>query len=109
MLPFGGQGSNAAMEDAGALGYLLKSVATGEDLSKILTAFDKVRRKRVSRVQVMSKVRAGKEQKVQEELSQYADPPGSGKIFLIEYMDLDAETSIAVPGSFAERTAHDYG
>ena len=78
MLPFGGQGSNQALEDAGALGYLLSNVEKGDSLAKRLDLFDTVRRKRVSRVQILSKVRVGKEQDVQEELMQWADPPGSG-------------------------------
>lgn len=92
VLPFGGQGSNQAIEDAGALGSLLHNIETDEDLRKKLEFFDKVRRKRASRAQVLGKVRIGKEHEVREELSQYADPLGS-----------------AVPGSFVERTVHDYG
>ena len=80
MLPFGGQGSNQAIEDAGALGFLLKGIEQWPDITQRLEMFEIVRRKRASRVQVLSKVRVGKEQDVQHELLAYADPPGSGEI-----------------------------
>lgn len=80
MLPFGGQGSNQAIEDAGALGYLLNGIRTAAEIPKRLELFEVVRRKRASRVQILSKVRVGKEGKVQEELEKHADPPGSGTL-----------------------------
>ena len=79
MLPFGGQGSNMAMEDAGALGYLFRSISDPAAVEKQLPLFELVRKDRASRVQVMSKVRAGREKDVEKELQKYADPPGSGK------------------------------
>lgn len=77
MLPFGGQGSNQAVEDAGALRCLFNNIDTSEGLAKRFDLFEKVRKSRVSRAQVLSKVRVGREQEVKEELLQYADPPGS--------------------------------
>ena len=77
MLPFGGQGSNQAIEDTGALRCLFENVEPGESLMKSLELFDRVRRIRVTRTQTMSKVRVGKEREVREELLRYADPPGS--------------------------------
>ena len=79
MLPFGGQGSNQALEDAGALGYLLNDVNEEREVGKRIQMFETVRRKRASRVQILSRVRVGKEQDVREELLPYADPSGSGK------------------------------
>ena len=79
MLPFGGQGANQALEDAGALGYLLNDVNEERKVGKRIKMFETVRRKRASRVQILSKVRVGKEQDVREELLLYADPSGSGK------------------------------
>lgn len=79
MLPFGGQGSNQAIEDAGALGFLFSNIETCENLTKNFNLFDKVRRVRASRAQVLGKVRVGKEQDVMNELMRYADPPGSGE------------------------------
>ena len=79
MLPFGGQGSNQALEDAGALGYLLNDVHEESEIGKRLEMFETVRRKRASRVQILSRVRVNKEQDVREELLPYADPSGSGK------------------------------
>lgn len=78
MLPFGGQGSNQAIEDGGALGYLLRGVDNHTDISDRLALFEQVRRNRASRVQILSKARVGLEKSVQEELQEYADPPGSG-------------------------------
>ena len=109
MLPFGGQGSNQALEDAGALGYLLYNIEKGNSVTKKIELFDTVRRQRASRVQVLSKVRVGKELYVREELLQYADPLGSGKSFTLQYMEIYIDATAAVPGSFAERIAHDYG
>ena len=79
MLLFGGQGSNQAIEDAGALGYLLKGMEHQDGIPKWLELFETVGRKRASRVQILSKVRVGKEQDVKQERLNYADPPGSGK------------------------------
>ena len=81
MLPFGGQGSNQAMEDGGALGFLLQGVEEMADIPKRLSLFDKVRRKRASRVQILSKVRIGKEEEVQQELKLHAETGESGKPF----------------------------
>ena len=79
MLPFGGQGSDQAIEDAGALGYLLKGIEHQDGIPKRLELFETVGRKRASRVQILSKVCVGKEQDVKQELLNYADPPGSGR------------------------------
>ena len=79
MLPFGGQGSNMAMEDAGALGYLFRSICDPTAVEKQLRLFELVRKDRASRVQILSKVRAGRERDVEKEVQKYADPPGSGK------------------------------
>lgn len=78
MLPFGGQGSNQAMEDAGALGYLFKGVDDPNAIEERLSLFELARKNRASRVQVLSKARIGREKDVEQELRQYADPPGSG-------------------------------
>lgn len=109
MLPFGGQGSNQAIEDAGALGYLFNGLKKGESMRKAIDLFETVRRKRASRVQIMSKVRVGKEKDIREELLQYADPPGSGKSFVLRCIRMDNDNYSAVPESFAERNIHDYG
>ena len=79
MLPFGAQGANMAIEDAGALGALFSpGVESAEDVSHRLDLFEKVRRLRASRVQTLSRVRLGKEKEVEAQVRQYADPPGSG-------------------------------
>ncbi|KAH6617170.1 hypothetical protein F5144DRAFT_596229 [Chaetomium tenue] len=92
MLPFGGQGANQAIEDAGALGALLKGVESAAALSERLVLFEHVRRLRASRVQIMSKTRLGKEKDVEEELRQFADPMNP-----------------TVPTSFPARYQHDFG
>ena len=79
MLPFGGQGSNQAIEDGGALGFLFGGVDNVVDIPSRLLLFDKVRRKRASRVQVLSKVRIGKEKEVQQESQLYAENYEPGK------------------------------
>lgn len=79
MLPFGGQGSNQAIEDGGALGYLLKGVECAAAIPARLKLFDQVRRNRASRVQTLSKVRIGKEEEVEQELKRYTDDADSGK------------------------------
>jgi salicylate hydroxylase len=83
MLPFGGQGSNQAIEDGGALGYILRGVDNHADISDRLALFEQVRRNRASRVQILSKARVGQEKSVQEELQKYADPPGSGRLLYV--------------------------
>lgn len=93
MLPFSGQGSNQAIEDAAALGYLFKNIGDRADkISKRLDLFETARAKRIARVQTLSKVRVGREKEVEMELKAYAEPPGS-----------------AVPTTPLERTLHDYG
>ena len=73
MLPFGGQGSNQAMEDGGALGYLLRGVEDATAIPARLAIFDRVRRNRASRVQTLSKVRAGREKEVEQETKKYIE------------------------------------
>ena len=79
MLPFGGQGSNQAMEDGGALGYLLRGVEDATTIPSRLAIFDQVRRNRASRVQTLSKVRVGREKEVEQELKKYAENADAGK------------------------------
>ncbi|KAI2708486.1 hypothetical protein CBS147332_6547 [Penicillium roqueforti] len=91
MLPFSGQGANQAIEDAGALKILFEKIDSLEEVPNRMALFEKVRRRRVSRVQVMSSVRVGRETAIWEELHAHADPPGSD-----------------VPKNFIERLAHDF-
>jgi salicylate hydroxylase len=76
MLPFGGQGSNQAIEDGGAIGLLLSNMNHENplpQLSERLQIFDKIRRKRASRVQILSTVRANREQLVEEQIRKYME------------------------------------
>ena len=86
MLPFGGQGSNMAMEDAGALGFLFQGLDEGrpELIGERLVLFEKVRKNRASRIQVLSKVRGGREKVVEDEVRQYADKPTDRECFIHE-------------------------
>ena len=79
MFPFGGQGSNQAMEDGGALGYLLRGVENATVIQARLAMFDKVRRNRASRVPTLSKVRMRREKEVQQELKTYIENADAGK------------------------------
>ena len=79
MLPFGGQGSNQAIEDGGALGSLLRGVKEVDEVPSRLSLFESVRRNRASRVQILSKARVGKEGDVQDELKRYAETDESGQ------------------------------
>jgi len=78
MLPFGGQGSNQAIEDGGALGYLLQGVSDAATIAERLQVFEAVRKDRASRVQILSSVRVGKEIDVEEKLWRYAGNMTSG-------------------------------
>ncbi|XHG04581.1 hypothetical protein AWENTII_007838 [Aspergillus wentii] len=78
MLPFGGQGANQAIEDAGAMGVLFKEMTSKKELPTRLSIFEMVRIKRASRVQILSQVRVGKEKEVEGKLRQYMEPDMSG-------------------------------
>ena len=108
MLPFGGQGSNQAIEDGGALGYVLKDVNDAATLAQRLKVFETLRRDRASRVQILSKVRVGEEKLVEQEVRKFASGMDSGKLDGIPVYRL-LNFSCAVPTSFPERIAHDYG
>ncbi|KAJ5519543.1 hypothetical protein N7453_001965 [Penicillium expansum] len=90
MLPFGGQGANQALEDGGALGYLFRGVDNAAEIPTRLALFETVRRKRASRIQILSTVRIGKEIEVEKLLQEY-DEPG-----------------VLRPTNLEERTHHDF-
>lgn len=96
------------MEDGGALGYLFRPVHDPAAVEKQLPLFELVRKNRVSRIQILSTVRAGREKEVGEELKKYADPPGSGKSYIARKASNKLTESTAVPSSHQERTDHDY-
>ncbi|KAJ5531849.1 hypothetical protein N7527_005242 [Penicillium freii] len=90
MLPFGGQGANQALEDGGALGYLFRGVDNAAEIPTRLALFETVRRKRASRIQILSTVRIGKEIEVEKLLQEYGEP------------------GVSLPTNFEERTHHDF-
>ena len=73
MLPFGGQGANQAIEDGGALGLLLANIDDSSQIPHRLQLFDQIRRRRASRVQILSSVRANQEALVEEQLKKYME------------------------------------
>lgn len=73
MLPFGGQGANQAIEDAGAISILFQNLHDAKDLPGRLELFEKIRTKRASRVQVLSTVSVGKEKEVEGEVMKYME------------------------------------
>ena len=69
-----------AMEDAATLGYLFRSFHDPDPAAvrERLRLFERVRKNRVSRIQIESKVRLGREKEIEQELRKFA-APGSGK------------------------------
>jgi salicylate hydroxylase len=94
MLPFGAQGANQAIEDAGALGALFTSDTTASNVPARLELFESVRRLRASRVQTMSRVRLGKEKEVEGQVRLYTEPGCTGQCsyFLFRLVDTHAIT-----------------
>ncbi|KAF3067609.1 3-hydroxybenzoate 6-hydroxylase 1 [Trichoderma lentiforme] len=90
MLPFGGQGAMMAIEDGGILGSLFTNVLP-DQIDARLSKFQQLRKNRVSRIQLLSSVRAGRENEVDPRISQYADGPTG-----------------SIPTTHKERTIHDY-
>ncbi|KAI1781134.1 hypothetical protein F4818DRAFT_436326 [Hypoxylon cercidicola] len=91
MLPFGGQGANMAIEDGGALGFLFADITNADQIGTRLSLYEKVRKNRASRVQILSGVRIHREQEVEAKVRQYAE-----------------SSDILIPTSMRERTIHDY-
>lgn len=83
MLPFGGQGANQAIEDAGAISILFRDLHSAEDLPARLALFEKERTKRASRVQVLSTVRVGKEKEVEGRVMKYMEGGMDGMFLLL--------------------------
>ncbi|KAL7943593.1 hypothetical protein V8C42DRAFT_97751 [Trichoderma barbatum] len=90
MLPYGGQGAMMAIEDGGILGSLFTGVLP-DQVDDRLSKYQQLRKNRVSRVQMLSQVRAGREQEVDARIRQYTDGPAA-----------------SIPTTHKERTIHDY-
>ncbi|KAL6693486.1 hypothetical protein J3F84DRAFT_380938 [Trichoderma pleuroticola] len=90
MLPYGGQGAMMAIEDGGILGSLFTNVLPNQ-IDERLSKYQQLRKNRVSRIQLLSQVRAGRENEVDPRINQYAD--GS---------------TGSIPTTHKERTIHDY-
>ncbi|KAI0186903.1 putative salicylate hydroxylase [Xylaria flabelliformis] len=74
MQPFGAQGANQAIEDAGALGILLRDVHNRTEVSSRLRVFEAVKRKRTAMIQILSSARIGREASVADRLREFAEP-----------------------------------
>ena len=97
------------MEDGGALGYLFRDLQDPAAVEKRLQSFELVRKNRVSRIQILSTVRANREKEVEQEVKKYAEPPGSGRSRISpKRLELKLTANVAVPTSHQERTDHDY-
>lgn len=107
MLPFGGQGSNQAIEDAGAIGFLLVNVDEKEQMLQRLHLFDQVRRKRASRTQILSSVRANRETVVEDKIKQFMEDGVICEFGALAKFHMSL--ILVVPNSFAARVAHDAG
>lgn len=114
MLPFSGQGANQAIEDAGALRILFEDVVSPDEMPARLSLFENVRKLRVSRIQIMSSVRVGKEGEIQKELEKYADYPGAGEFHPEDFLHRSTGRKplrplpLDVPRTFHERLEHDF-
>lgn len=73
MLPFGGQGSNQAIEDGAALGVLLQNIQDPTLVPERLKMFEDIRRRRAARVQILSSVRANREKLVEHRVEQFME------------------------------------
>ncbi len=80
MLSFDDQDSNQSIENDDALRFLLESVLKAADVSNRLLLFDKVRRKRAFRVQILSKIRIDKKKEIQQKLKLYVEANESNKL-----------------------------
>lgn len=79
MQPFGAQGANQTLEDAGALGILLRNVHDGPEAERRLHLFEDIRLKRTSVIQILSSARIGREDSVADRLQKFVDP-GAGEL-----------------------------
>lgn len=82
MLPFGGQGSNQAIEDGGVLGSVFANISDAVDVPARLKLFSDLRIRRASRVQILSSVRANNEHLIQDQLQKYMEPGVPGELIL---------------------------
>lgn len=73
MLPFGGQGANQGIEDAGAISVLFRDITSVKDIPRRFSLFEKVRVKRALRVQILSRVRVGREHEVANEVREFLE------------------------------------
>lgn len=84
-------------------------------VGKRLALFERVRKNRASRVQILSSVRANLEKTVEDKVRRYADSPDDRKwpvlIRLLSRKRCSLLTQVkpeAVPSSMMERTIHDH-
>lgn len=80
MQPFGAQGANQSLEDAGALGILLRDVHDGSELRQRLGLFEQVRMGRTAVIQILSSARIGREETVAERLRDFIGNASGGSL-----------------------------
>ncbi|KAI0544558.1 putative salicylate hydroxylase [Xylaria curta] len=90
MQPFGAQGANQAIEDAGALGILFQDVHNRTEVSSRLSIFEAVKRKRTAMIQILSSARIGREASVADRLQEFAEP-GIGSLSPLFHFQSEAD------------------
>lgn len=80
MQPFGAQGANQALEDAGALGVLLRDVDNGSELRRRLDLFEQIRMRRTAVIQILSSARIGREETVADRLREFVEDGSGGSL-----------------------------
>ncbi|KAI1741288.1 putative salicylate hydroxylase [Xylaria scruposa] len=90
MQPFGAQGANQAIEDAGALGILFQDIHNQTEVSSRLRVFEEVKRKRTAMIQILSSARIGREASVEDRLREFAEP-GTGPSSPLFHFQIEAD------------------
>ncbi|KAL9032627.1 MAG: hypothetical protein Q9214_007887 [Letrouitia sp. 1 TL-2023] len=83
MLPFGGQAANQAIEDGGALGMLLMDAENDAEIPQRLHVFENLKKNRTSIIQILSSVRIGRENEVEQKLRPFVQSESEGKKILV--------------------------
>ncbi len=76
-----GQGGGQSIEDAGALGVLFTNIESSSDVLGRLEAFERMRYRRASAIQILSNAGQDQVYKVQEKARKYIDGDVPGEYF----------------------------
>ncbi|KAI0860545.1 putative salicylate hydroxylase [Xylaria cubensis] len=99
MQPFGAQGANQAIEDAGALGILFQDVHNRTEVLSRLRVFEAVKRKRTAMIQILSSARIGREASVADRLREFAEP-GTGSSSPLFLFQIEADSMLRCAEGF---------